>query len=241
MRSETRHQLKQDRFSRATIGAAEATVHWSAEHRSRLIVGIVAALVIVAAALGGWYYLGVQDEKASLEMSQAIRTLNTPLAAAGTPAQPDLPTFPSAQERATAARKQFQAVADKYSHTRSADFARYFVGVTSVQLGDNAAAEREFGAVASLRNQDVASLAKLALASVYRSTNRDKQAIEIYKALADKPTTTVGKSAAQIQLAETYLAAQQPLEAKRIYEQVQKENPSTDAAQIANARLQEIK
>ncbi len=42
MRAETRHQLKQDRFSQATFGAAEATVHWTVEHKSKLVVGGVA-------------------------------------------------------------------------------------------------------------------------------------------------------------------------------------------------------
>jgi len=57
---------------------------------------------------------------------------------------------------------------------------------------------------------------------------------------ADRPTRTVGKVTAQLELAETYQANQQPLEAKRIYEQVQKENPSSDAAQVASAKLQEL-
>jgi hypothetical protein len=41
VRAETRHQLKQDTFSRVTIGAAEKTAHWSVEHRNTLVVGIV--------------------------------------------------------------------------------------------------------------------------------------------------------------------------------------------------------
>jgi len=108
-------------------------------------------------------------------------------------------------------------------------------------LGDHAAAERAFQEVASVGNDDLAALARLALASVYRSQGRFKEALEIYKKLADKPTVSVGKATALLEEAATYEASQQPLEAKRIYEQVQKENPTTDAAQIASARLQEIK
>ena len=100
MRAETRHQLKQDAFSRVTIGAAEKTAHWTVEHRSTLMVSTIAAIVIIAAAIGGWYYLSAQDEKASLELTQAVRTLDTQLRAPGTPAQPDFPTFTSSAERA---------------------------------------------------------------------------------------------------------------------------------------------
>jgi len=159
----------------------------------------------------------------------------------GTPAQPDFPSFASSKERATEAHKQFQSVVDQYPHTHSAEIAHYFLGRTSADLGDNAAAEREFKQVTSSGNKDVASLAQLALASVYRSTGRDKDAIEIFKKLADKPTNAVGKATAQLELAATYQADQQPLEAKRIYEQVQKENPSSQASQIASTKLEEIK
>ena len=41
MRAETRHQMKQDRFSKATFEAAEKTIHWSQEHQSKLIAGLL--------------------------------------------------------------------------------------------------------------------------------------------------------------------------------------------------------
>jgi TolA-binding protein len=241
VRAETRHQLKTDRFSRVTIDAAERTAHWSVEHKSKLIAVTVVVLVVAVAVAGGWYYLSQQDQKASLDMSQAVRTLDTPVRPPNMPAQPEAPGFASSSERATAARKQFQAVVDKYPHTRSAEFARYLVGVTSADLGDNASAERELQKVISSGSNDVAALAKMALASVYRNTGRSKQAEELYKHLAAKPTSTVGKVTAQIELAATYKSDNQPLEAKRIYETIQKENPASEAAQLATAKLQELK
>ncbi len=241
MRAETRHQLKQDRFSRATIGAAEATVHWSVEHKSKLIIGSLAAAVVLAVALGGWYYLNQQDMKASEVLSQAVRTMDTPLRPEGAPPEPDFPSFASAKDRATEAHKQFQTIVDKYPHTRTSEFARYFLGITSSRLGDNAAAERDLKEVASSRNDDLSSLAKLGLAAVYSDTNRIKQAIEIYNQLIAKPTRSVGKVAAQLQLADAYQSNQQPAEAKRIYEQIQKENPATEAAQLATQKLKELK
>jgi TolA-binding protein len=81
----------------------------------------------------------------------------------------------------------------------------------------------------------------MALASVYRNSGRNKDAISLYKELADKPTTSVSKAAAQLELADTYQADQQPLESKKIYEEVQKENPSTPAAQMASTKLQNLK
>ena len=241
MRAETRHQLKQDAFSRVTIGAAEKTADWTVEHRSTLIVAAAVAIVIVAAVIGGWYYLNAQDEKASMDLSQAVRTMDTQLRAPGTPEQPDFPTFTSAKERAEAAQKKFQAIVDKYPHTRTADMANYFVGVTSVSLGDNAGAERNFKDVASGGNRQVASLAKDALAGLYANTNRVKQAETLYQELINKPTDTVGKVTAQLQLAEAYQNSNQPLDAKRLYEQIKKDNPTSEAGQLASQKLTELK
>lgn len=241
MRAETRHQLKQDKFSRATIGAAEATVHWSVEHESKLIAAGIILVVLAAALGGGWYYLNQQDQKASVELGAAVRTLDRPLRPEGTPPDPEFPSFASAKERATEAHKQFQGITDKYPHTRSSEFARYFLGLTSAKLADNTAAERELKGVAGSHNHDLSALARVALASVYRNTNRDKEAIELYNQLIAKPSNTVSKVTAQLELAATYQSSQQPAEAKRIYAQVQKENPASEAAQIASSKMQELK
>ncbi len=241
MRAETRHQMKQDRFSQVTIDAAESAAHWSVEHKEKVMVAAAVVILVAAAVAGAWYYLSQQDQKASLDMSQAVRTLNTPVRPANMPAQPEAPSFASSKERASTAQKQFQTVVDKYPHTHAASFARYFLGLTSADLGDNASAERDFQDVISSSNSDLAALGKMGLASVYRNTGRGKQAIDLYKQLADKPTTTVAKVTAQMEMAATYQASNQPLEGKRVYEQIQKENPGSEAAQLASAKLQELK
>ena len=241
MRAETRHQLKQDAFSRVAIGAAEKTADWTVEHRTTLIIAIVALVVLIGGVLGAWFYLNRQDEKASLDLSVAVRTLDTQLRPAGTPEQPDFPTFTSAKERAEAAQKKFQAIVDNYPHTRTADMAHYFLGVTAQTLSDNATAERNFKEVASRGNREVSAVAKEALASLYGQTNRTKEAVAIYQELINKPTTSVSKVAAQLQLAELYQNSNQPLDAKRMYEQVKKDNPGNEAGQIATQKLAELK
>ena len=135
---------------------------------------------------------------------------------------------------------QFTQIADKYSFTESARVARYFAGVTAHDLGDNAAAEKDLKDVADSRSQEIASLARMALAGVYRDTNRNSQAIELYKQLADHPTASVGKSTAQFLLAGLYAEAGQPDQARVLYQQMQKENPASQVAQIASQKLQAL-
>ena len=241
MRAETRHSLKEDRFSKTTFRVAEDTVHWTVEHQKVLIAGAIALIVILGVVFGGWYYLRTQDEKASMDFGTATRTMDTPVRPAGVPAQPGYQSYASSQERATEARKQFQAIVDKYPHTRTAEMSRYFVGLTSAEMGDNAAAERNLQQVASSSDKNLAALAKFALASVYRGENKDAQAVDLYKQLMDKPTVTVSKATAQLELASFYEAHQKPDEAKRIYEQVAKENPASEAANLAQQKAGQLK
>ncbi len=241
MRAETRRQLKQDAFSRVTIDAAEKTAHWTVEHRSTVIISVVVIALVVAAVGGGWYYLNTQDEKASLDLSRAVRTMSTPLRPAGSPEQPDFPTFTSANERAAAAKKLFQTIVDKYPHTRTSDMAHYFLGVIAAEASDNATAEQNFKVAASVGNRDLAALAKSALASLYGQTKRTKEAAALYQELINKPTASVGKVTAQLQLAELYQNSNQPLDAKRLYEQIKKDNPGNEAGQLATQKLAELK
>jgi TolA-binding protein len=241
VRAETRHQLKTDRFSQVTFEAAGNAAHWTAEHQAKLIAAVIAVVVIAGIAFGGWYYINTQDEKASAELSTAVRTFDTPVRPPGVPAQPGYDSFASSQERSTAARKQFQDIVDKYPRTHTADMARYFVGLAASQLGDNASAERNLQEAAGSRNSDLAALGKFALASIYRAENKDAQATDLYKQLIDKPTIVVSKATAQLELASFYESRQKLDDAKKIYAQVEKDNPSSEAASLAQRREAALK
>ena len=236
MRSYTRHQLKQDSITTSTA----ETINWAVEHRSKLVaVGIVAA-VILALLGGGWAYVNFRDQQASAELALAIQKYNEPIRPAGTPATPDVPSFASIQERDKTTNAEFDRIANKYSFTQSAQVARYFAGVTARDLGDNAGAEKDLQQVTASRYPEIVSLAKLALAAVYHDTNRNPQAIDIYKQLIDHPTVSVGKNTAQLALASLYESMDQPNEARHIYEQMQKDSPGTAVAQLAMQRLQAL-
>lgn len=241
MRAEARHQLKEDRFSKVTFQAAEKTVHWTAEHQAKLIAAVIAIVVVAAIAFGGWYYVNSQDEKASAQLTTAVRTFEAQVRPPGVPPQPGTDSFASVQERATTARKQFQNIVDKYPRTHTADMARYFVGLSSAQLGDNAAAERSLQEAAKASNSDLAALGKLALASVYRAEAKDAPAIDLYKKLIDQPTLAVSKATAQLELAGFYESRQKSDDAKKLYQQVEKDNPATEAASIAQRRMGALK
>lgn len=231
----TRHQLKEDKFAQA----AKGTVSWAEHHQKLVTLGTTVLLLAAALGIGGWTFLQWREQKASFDLGSALRTYQRPLRPAGTPPNPDFPSFASAAERAKTARTEFQAVADHYSYTRSGRLARYYVGLTAMESGDTATAERELKNVADSGNQDLAPLGKFALAALYRSQKRDADAIQLYRQLIDNPSDSVPKATAQLELASLY-EEKQPAEAGRLYQQIRIENPTGVAGEIAAMRLEQL-
>jgi predicted negative regulator of RcsB-dependent stress response len=237
VRSYTRHQLKENAFAETTAD----TISWAVEHRSKLIAGLIVVALLAAAALGIWAYLNYRNQQANEELSSALQKYNAPLRPAGEPASPEILSYASSAERAKAANAEFSIVADKYRFTRNGRMARYFAGVTLHDLGNNEGAERQLHIVAESRDSEVASLAKLALASIDQDAGKTQQAIQLYKSLIEHPTTSVGKTTAQFSLANLYEADHQPLEARKLYEQMQKSDPTGPVGQMAAQKLQTLR
>lgn len=232
MQSYTRRQLKEDKFAKGT----QEAVHWAVEHRPMLIWGGGALIVAVLVVFGLLTWTSRQSERANIELSKALLTLNAPLRPAGSPPDPTSKSFATSAERAKAAEKELKDIGNQYSLTKPGKMATYLAGTAAIQAGDSAEAERLLKSVADSSNRSIASLAELALANFYRSTNRAGDAIKLYRELADHPTDTVSKAQAQLELAQLDEASD-PQEAAKLYQQIQKENPNSMAAQIAGTKL----
>ena len=197
-----------------------------------LLVVVVLAVVVAGGAYGFWR--NQQDDQASIAMGQAMNTYNAPIRAQDTPADPTQVSFTSTQERSKKAQEQFQAIADKYPRTDTGKNATYMTGVAALDAGQYSDAENKFKKAADIANKEVASLAEMGLASVYESTNRDQDAINIYNELAKKPTESVSRARAQFALAALY-ERKDPAQAKKIYDQLASDK-SPAIAQIAKQR-----
>jgi predicted negative regulator of RcsB-dependent stress response len=237
VRSYTRHQLKENAFAETTA----ETITWAVEHRSKIIAAATVVALVAAVALGIWAFVNYRNQQANNELSGALLKYNAPIRPAGEPASAEVLSYATSAERAKAANADFTRIADKYSFTRNGRIARYFEGVTLHDLGDNAGAEKQLQEVSGSRDKEVASLAKLALASIDQDAGKTPQAIELYKGLIDNPTTSVGKTTAQFELANLYETNHQPLEARKLYEQMQKADPTGQVGQLAAQKLQTLR
>jgi tetratricopeptide (TPR) repeat protein len=205
---QTRQALKQDKFVSTTTHGIE----WANENRQRVMVAGGAALVVVLLLVVG-----------------AVVYHNRSTAAAS--------AFASSAERAKAANAQFLAIADQYGMTAEGKNALYFAGLTYEDAGESQQAEDTLKKVAGGWDLNLAALAKFALAQLYRNTQRDAQAIELYNELSAKPTTTVPYGLAQLTLADLYSAEGKTDEAKKIYASLKDKDAKGVAGEIAAQKL----
>jgi tetratricopeptide (TPR) repeat protein len=236
LRSSERHHLKEDQFAAATMDK----LSWAVEHRNPMLVGGAIIIVVLLALIGGFYYQQNREQHSSILLGEALQTYSAPIRPAGSPEVPGQPSFTSVSDRAKAASNKLIEISEKYGRTDSGAMANYFLGLCAEDMNDNGKAEEYLKKVSDSGNKDLASLAKSALASLYHDTGRDQLAIDLYKQLIEKPTNTVPKPSAQIALADLY-AAKDPLQARKLYEEVQKDNADNLVGQAAGSKLQALK
>jgi tetratricopeptide (TPR) repeat protein len=208
---------------------------WFEANRSLVLRLSVALVAIVLVAVAAGVFVSTQSAKAESAFSDAMDVYETPLLQPGQPVDPNTPSYATAADRAKAAYPLFAHAADKYGFLEAGANARYFAGLTSEDMGQTAQAETYLKKAADSRG-GLGALAKMALASLYRKTNRQQQAVEIYQQLIAKPTLTVPISTARLELAETYEATR-PDEARRLYALIKDEDKTSAAAQIAAQKL----
>ena len=196
---------------------------------------VISAAVALVLCIGSLIYWNVSSTKADSALGAALDTYDAPLA------QPDAPAeigiYPTAGERSKAANQQFAAVAKEYGWLPQGAKAHYFTGITDQELGQTAQAETELKTAAGSWDRNLSNLANLALARLYHQTGRDGQAIDLYHALAAKPSETVSASVAQLDLAALYAATGKQEQARALWAKVKDSDKDGAAGQIATQKL----
>ena len=233
----TRHELKQDEF-RETLDQLE---QYLKSHLKEILTVAVLVIVVVGLAGGLKYYLDQQEASANVDLASALRTFQ---AYVGPPAPgtlgADSESFPTAAEKYKTAREQFNAIVLKYRmfpRPKAVTIARYHVGVCESLLGNSAAAINTLQEASRDGDREIAALAQFALASEFLKSGKKQEAVTIYQNLVDHPSLAVPRASALLALADS-LKDSQPGQARKLYNQIQKEFGSD--ASIAEALKQEM-
>jgi tetratricopeptide (TPR) repeat protein len=199
-------------------------------------LGIAAVAIIIVGGIGT-LVANHRSDAAANALSLAMQTFDAPISSPENPVPASTRSFSNVEDRAKAANAQFAAVADSYGMTDAGRNALYLQGVTAMQMGQNSTAEDLLKKSADGWNHDVATLAEMSLAGLYRSTARESLAVEQYNKIVAKPSTLVPAGLAQLQLAEMYEANGKSAEAKKIYAQIKDKDPKSASADIATQKL----
>lgn len=234
--TQTRHALKQDKFVNATTSGLE----WVGDHRANVIKFSIGVAVAIGAIVASLVVYQQRSAAADQLFGQGMDIYQTPLAAPNQPAEPGQKTYATAAERAQAAYPIFERAATQYGWLRSGEMARYFAGLTELDLGKTSQAEADLEKATHAGGSNLESLAKMALAGVYAQTGQTSRAVSEYQDLIQHPTTTVPKVQAQFQLAQLYEATN-PQEARKLYAEIKDQNKDTEAGQVAGQKLTELK
>jgi predicted negative regulator of RcsB-dependent stress response len=152
------------------------------------------------------------------------------------PAEPGQTTYVDEKNKYTDAEKKFLEVANQYARTRPGQVARYYAALSEEHLKKFDDAEKNLKLVDASGDESLAGLARFQLAWVYTQNNKGPQAVELYKQLADKPTTFVPKPLVLLTLADYYRKTD-PAQASKLYNQVKQDFPDTPAVEKADEGL----
>lgn len=211
----TRKELKTDKFALEV----EQTVEFFSRHKQQITrYGTIAVVVAALVVAGGWYrrHQGAVRQQA---LNNALQIYNAPVGQTG---NPFLPGYPSEEEKNKAALKAFSDLAGRYGGSEEGLIATYYLGTMAADRGDMAEAERRLRQVAESSRANYASLAKLALAEIYRAQGKLGEAEKLLRSLIEKPTEFVSKEHATIVLGEMLMSSR-PEEGRKLLEPLRTE------------------
>jgi len=209
------------------LTTVEEFENFTKKHRREIVVFVVGVILMAGAVYGFRFWSERQESECNALLGTALKTFH---ASVGSPS-PDLfgggqdqanPTFPTAQAKYKKALEQFDNLVRRFPRQKAAGIARYHAGLCQAELGDQAAAIKTLQEASRTSDQSISSLAKLALAGELVRASKLDDAAKLYRDLQGHPTSTVPRATAMLALADAYRQSQ-PAQARKIYEQIEKE------------------
>ena len=176
-----------------------------------IVVAAAALVVLGIAAYAGLDYLDSRELQAQRQLAKGMDFYHAQVSA-DAPDDPygagPTPAFKSEEAKYQAAAKEFSSVASQRGHAKISIIARYYLGLTQLQIGEEKDAIRNLESVSgNSRNRTVGFLAKKALASYYFKSGNYGEAGKLLDSIIKDSQCDLPKDDLNLMLAKA-LAAQ---------------------------------
>jgi predicted negative regulator of RcsB-dependent stress response len=175
-------------------------------------IGLIAAAVVLVGVgvYGGIQYLANREAQAQELLGKGMELFHAQIApdASDDPyAKGPNPVFKTEVAKYRAAAKEFSSLVSKYSYSKTAVVARYYLGLAQMQLGQAREAAQNLESVAgNSKDRTVRFLAKKALANAYLGLTNYKAAQELLEGMIKDAQCTLPKEDMTIQLSRVLVA-----------------------------------
>ena len=218
-----RRELKHDKF----VDKVGHSVEYAAEHRDQVIKWGAAALGVLLLVVGIYWYMNYQKGVRQAALRDAMAAYEAGIGQGNEYVR----SFATQEEKDKAVPRELNDVISKYGSKEEGQVARYFLGLFYADKANLPEAEKHLKAVVDAGKEPWASQAKLSLAQVYDSMNRQADAEKLLRSIIDDPTILVSKPQATITLAKI-VAKKNPAEARKLLEPLRGERGPVSRAAI---------
>jgi predicted negative regulator of RcsB-dependent stress response len=173
-------------------------------------MGLAALIVVGLGVFFGMSYLDARESEAQDQLSRGMEFFHAQISSdEGEEAGRDdsAPTFGSEKEKYEAAAKEFSSVASLRGHGKISIIARYYLGLTQLQLEQDKDAIENLKAVsANSRNRTLGFLAQKVLATHYLDSKNYPEAQQTLEGIIKDPQCDLPKGDLSLKLSRALVA-----------------------------------
>ena len=240
MDRELKKQIKEDEF----VSTLERVAAWANARRDELRIAVGLTIVLGAVAAAFLYFQGQKAREAESALQEALDVWRAPVEAE-LPAGADKPTgqvFASADEKYKTAAAAFEGVERRYPSRPEAERARYYAALSRERLKQYDEAEKGFKTLAERKDgrRLEPTVARMALADLYRHRGQVDKAVEAYRAVVADTSFPFPRDYALMSLAATLEDANRLAEARASYKRLGEDFPASVYAGEARRRAERL-
>jgi predicted negative regulator of RcsB-dependent stress response len=202
--------------------------------RGRTIGLVVVAVAILSLAIyGGLQFLGNREMQAQERLAKAMEFFHGQVAPDATDdpyGKGPVPVFKSDAAKYQAAAREFSSLASGYGYSKVSIIARYYLGLTQLELGQNKEAVKNLESVAAnSRSRAVGYLAKKILARNEAASGNYKAARETLEGMIKDPQCAIPREDLSIELSRVLVAQGKRDEAIKVLREAGSEGAAMSA------------